>query len=170
MARLSLIMMLVCALTGAVYFLAADMTRQNPANAEALLNIFANGLEIWGMSSAGNFFGAGIVLFILRKPLLGGISMALCPISVIAGLAAPGLINWLVSAARANPTEWFPTIIVLLAFITFVLVFGMGLLPVILAFKLKHKHKWLIFLSTFIAWLLPFGWTALLYWSLRPAK
>lgn len=170
MARLSLILMVLCALTGVVYFLAADMTRQNPANAEALLNIFANGLEIWGISSAGNFFGAGIVFFILRKPRLGGISMALCPISVVAGLIAPGLINWLISATRANPIEWLPTIIVPLALITFVLVVGMGLLPVILAFKLRNKHKWLIFLSTFIAWILPFGWPALLYWSLRAEK
>lgn len=76
----------------------------NLANLEALLNIFANGVEILGIA-----FGApacllvpvGLVLVWMKgKRLIGTAMIIVGPTIVILGVATPGLINWLVASAR----------------------------------------------------------------------
>jgi hypothetical protein len=145
----------------------------NLANIEALLNIIANGLEIMGIANVGNFFAGAVVLFVKRKPLFGGIMLAMCPVSVTFGLATPGLINWLV--ASAHDANWFSSeaggdvnflIAAPFVLIAALIIFGIGFIPAIVAFRRKSEYRWPIFFSTFVAWLVPFGWPALLFWAL----
>lgn len=140
------------------------------ANLEALLNIMANGLEIYGIASTGSFFAGAIIMFIMRKPLYGVIMLIACPVSVTLGLATPGVINWLVASLRdANMEDQFylafiPLLFALLATVV------IGFIPSMIAFKRKHEHRWPIFGATFVSWLVPFGWPALLFWSLWTPK
>lgn len=71
------------------------------ANLEALLNIIANGMEIWGLSSGIPMFALGITLLFLRdRRMLSVVFLVLGPILTMGGLAIPGIINWLVASAR----------------------------------------------------------------------
>lgn len=142
----------------------------NLANLEALLNIMANSLEIYGIASTGSFFAGAIIMFIMKKPWFGVVMLILCPVSVTFGLAAPGVINWLVASLRdANMEDQFylafiPVLFALLAAVV------IGFIPSMIAFKRKHEHRWPIFGATFVSWLVPFGWPALLFWSLWTPK
>lgn len=146
----------------------------NLANLEALLNIVANSVEIMGIASVGSFFVGAIIAFVRHRPILGAMLLVLCPVSLIGGLGTPGVINWLVASARdANLFDQpeqamlmaIPIIIVVLA-----VLLGIGFIPAIIAFRANHEHKWIIFFMTFIGWIVPFGWPALLFWALIEAR
>ena len=143
----------------------------NLANLEAVLNIIANTTEIWGISSVGNFFFAAIGAFVLKRMKLGGIMIALCPVLLTYGLAAPGIINWIAVSARDAQFEAATGVLaVVSALVLVVLLMGVGFTPALIAAKRDHPHKWVIFGMTFISWLIPFGWPALFTWSLVKGK
>lgn len=138
----------------------------NYANLEALLNICGNGLEIWGISSSGSFFVGAIVSFVMRHYILGGLLLFLTPGSFIGGLAAPGVINWIVASARdANTPEVMGALAIVVAIGFFTTMMAIGFTPTAIAFARRHPQKWLILLSTFVSWLIPLGWPALLFWA-----
>lgn len=146
----------------------------NLANLEALLNIIANGIEILGIANVGSYFVGAIIAFIRRRMILGTLLVLLCPVSLIGGLAAPGVINWLVASARdANLTESPEAMAVMLipmVVCAFAFLLAVGFIPAIVAFRAKHEQRWIIFFMTFIAWIVPFGWPALLFWALVEPK
>lgn len=72
----------------------------NLANLEALLNIIANGTEIMALSVAGNLFVAGLILCCKSRGKPGIALLVAAPAFAVFGLAAPGIINWLVASAR----------------------------------------------------------------------
>lgn len=74
----------------------------NLANLEALLNIFANGSEIFGIALGGFNLFMGILNKGLKFPFtMGGRGRALLGVTMIViGLAVPGSINWLAASAR----------------------------------------------------------------------
>lgn len=133
---------------------------------EAQLNIIANLMEIWGISySASSFIGA-IVSFIKRHYIIGGLLLFLTPVSFTIGLAAPGLINWIVASAGAANNQEVVNILPFICGISFlVMLMGFGFIPTMIAFARRHPQKWLIMLCTFFSWLVPFGWPALLFWA-----
>lgn len=143
------------------------------ANMEALLNIVANGIEIWGIGSVGNFFAGAIICFVLKRPVFGAICVILCPVSLVFGLGTPGMINWLVASARdanlfegPNATSFLIPIILL----PVVVVLAIGFIPAVIAFRRNHQHRFAILGTTLVAWMVPFGWPALLFWSMWDRK
>lgn len=78
----------------------------NLANLEALLNVIANGFEILGVVFgisllATVFVNQSAARKFLGSPTMGPLTMVGISLTVIVvGLAAPGMINWLVASAR----------------------------------------------------------------------
>lgn len=85
--------------------LAASSAKVNDlANLEALLNIVANGIEILSLAIGVPTLVAvpvGIFLLFKKNMRIYGIICIVAPIVVIVvGLAAPGIINWIVASVR----------------------------------------------------------------------
>lgn len=139
----------------------------NLANLEALLNIFANSLEIWGITGSGSFFFGSIVAFVRKHWIVGGLLLFFTPFMLVGGLATPGVINWIIESARdsSNMDTVAPLMALAVAVVWFICVFGVGFFPAIYAMIHKHSHKLWIFLTTFVAWIVPLGWPALLFWA-----
>ncbi len=137
------------------------------ANQEALLNIAANGMEIWGLGAVANFFFGGIAALAKKGWIVGAILLFLIPVVGILGFGTPGLINWLVTDRMKDQSSRFILIVIMYVLMTS-LVFGFGFLPTMISFARQHSKKWLIFGLTFISWIVPMGWPALLlfaYWD-----
>jgi hypothetical protein len=66
----------------------------NLANAEAMLNIFANAVEILGILFGGFTVIATLITGCKAKRLALGLAM------ILLGLATPGVVNWLMASAR----------------------------------------------------------------------
>lgn len=135
------------------------------ANLEALLNICANAMEIWGIACVGNYLFGAIVAFIEKHFLMGGILLALCPISFVGGLATPGIVNWIIESSHSR-VETSGVLGIIMPVILTSLIAASGFFPAVYAFFRRHPQKWLIFGATFIAWFVPFGWPAMLFWAL----
>lgn len=82
----------------------ATIRVNNLANLEALLNIIANGIEILCIAiGAPTLIAVPVGIFLLFKPKMRiyGIICIVSPIVIIVvGLAAPGIINWIVASMR----------------------------------------------------------------------
>ena len=145
----------------------------NLANLEALLNIIANSVEIMGIANVGSFFIGAIIAFVCKRPILGAILLVLCPVSITVGLATPGVINWVVASARdaqvLDSTTSFMIAIPLVLSLALAAI-AIGFIPAILAFRSRHQYRWAIFGATFVSWLVPFGWPALLFWAVYKSK
>lgn len=72
---------------------AATVRVNNLANLEAMLNIFANSLQILGLGVGGSFIVLGGMNARYGR-LASGIAIA------VAGLSVPGIVNWLVASCR----------------------------------------------------------------------
>ena len=130
----------------------------NLANLEALMNIFANVSEIYGIAAAPGYFFGAVAAFIKRQWILGGFLLSLVVISPILAIAMPGLINWLVASGRdAGNLEMGVVIVGVLALVTFAFTMVLTFIPSICAFKRNHSKKMLIFGLNFLA-ALPFLW------------
>ncbi|MDR3615887.1 MAG: hypothetical protein P4L53_20180 [Candidatus Obscuribacterales bacterium] len=66
----------------------------NLANAEAILNIFANAVEILGIVFGGFTIIAALMTGFKARRFALGLAM------ILFGLAAPGMVNWLMASAR----------------------------------------------------------------------
>ena len=77
-------------------------SENNLANLEALLNIIANGTEILGLHFGATLLVAGSFVAAIRKNKrwIGGVLGGCGVLSMVFGLAIPGIINWLVASAR----------------------------------------------------------------------
>jgi hypothetical protein len=143
----------------------------NLANLEALLNIFCNLLEIWGLGNSGSFLGGSIVSFVMKHYIVGAILLIMTPIALIGGIAAPGIVNWFVASARdANTPEVVGVLAIGMPVFFLIMLMGFGFMPTAIAFARRHPQKWLIMLSTLVSWIVPFGWPALLFWAYYDPK
>lgn len=152
---------------------ASTVRVNNLANLEAVLNILANGLEIWGLFiHAPSLLLGAIVAFVRHHYFLGVFLLISVPASVTLGLASPALINWIaVSSRDAGMEDNLSLMAVVVALVWAALLFVYGFIPACYAFAGKHSQKWLIFGTTFFSWIVVWlGWPALLFWALYDPK
>ncbi len=149
------------------YATAVDMDELTRRIKESVkTDIAAKGLEIRGVGAAGNFF-FGVAAFVKRGWIVGAILMLLIPVAVIGGLSTPALANWLLTGGMKDPSARVMLAIMMYALL-FGLTFGFGFLPTMIAGARHHSKTWVIFGLTFVSWIVPMGWPALVlfaYWD-----
>jgi hypothetical protein len=141
------------------------------SNIEALLNIFANGTEIFGISlGMGLLIGALSILFLKKWSTAAKLAAAGVPVLLFA-LATPVVINWVVASIRdfnfpahiESPLLWFTTAVCFLVALAFFLIGW--LLPTIVAFRRHKRNRVVILVANILLSFVPFGWSIALFMS-----
>lgn len=139
----------------------------NLTNLEALLNIIANGLEIFGIAGGFGLFIGGISILFLKKWSVAVKLIVIGVVTSIIGLSAPQTINWII----ASMGDAGIVVVALFGLVlSLVLMFGVGFLPTIVAFKRQKANRKLILVLNILLSLIPFGWNIALFMAFMNDK
>ncbi len=141
---------------------------------EALINIFEQGTEIFGIATGIGFaIGAISILFLGKFSVAAKLIMIAIPAFII-GIIAPDLIPWSIASLRdANipmiPLCWIIGIVGTLGVIIFAVI--TGFLPTIVAFRRNKRNRKLIFLLNILLSIVPIlGWNIALFMAFMDDK
>ncbi|MBP7861368.1 superinfection immunity protein [bacterium] len=141
------------------------------ANYEALINIFANGTEIFLMQSGALFLLGAFSLLFLRKWKTAGKFALSGIVSIPIGLAFPGVVNVVVVSIKNSNTSPDTGLAFLMVpvFIGFLLLiagfFRVFFLPTSIARHRKKINEKQILVLNILLGLIPLGWNVVLFMS-----
>ncbi len=144
---------------------------------DTLVNIFANGAEIFGKATGIGFAVGAVSTFILGKRSVAAKLIVIAIPAFIIGIITPGFINWMIASLRdANTPEniviplcWVIGIVGTIAVSVFAIV--TGFLPTIVAFKRNKQNRKLIFLLNILLSIIPvLGWNIALFMAFMDDK
>lgn len=145
----------------------------NIANVEALINIFVNSMEIFGIVvGPALLLGAFSALCLQRWASAGKLAIAGI-ILFISALAAPKITDQiLVSLHSTNTEQLIPLTLlaIILLLLDLGLFIGITFLPTFIAFKKNKSNRITILVLNILLWFLPFGWNIVLFMSFMDDK
>ncbi len=145
-------------------------------NCEAILNILANGAEIFGKSVGISFLLGALSILFLKKWSIAGKLASAGLISLLLGFITPGFLIWIVASIHdanismdsAEPWLLLGGILGLLLLIVAVL--ASWFMPTIVAFKRHRENRKLVLILNLVLGLIPLGWNVALFMSLMNDK